>query len=558
MSQLSRRSVFLLGDFTVLLAIVMLLHLLVLCAWSRILSAKRYLAGGQRAEADRERSLIPDNLMSASERVLSISRKAVLFVCCGMTGTDPDWDLPAADEVVACKGCISVPAILYWPNIEIMVIAYYAAGISSVCTSVIALSATGLLDEPGTLVCAILGWTFLANFCLHECARIAVYWQRHRHRWVRSKDVEDRQNMDDPLLILLYRMRVHRKPSLRLQGSFLAQKPEVVGEGQEPKPTDPWLPSDASKTMHALHAPLALWWRRTGDEMHLSLSSSWLFGVNGRRAVGFGFQYVRFLMQAVVGVLVGSLEAQRGARSNAWHAALAVLIVIHVLFAAYCLLVAPSADRVESIFVGMESMLPSVSLMVRYAYLELRTSKALLDASALITLAAVCTILSLAPYEVLAVGFRKLCKPRRRKGRERSSRALVGKKSRVAVEEPAIPSTPVARGGSLERAADHHGVTLQRSLSSACVVTVGPDGRELTLREQRMQELRAARSKELREKQQASQRRLSRSKTAPRLRGDSITSRDSRISSRRVSSTSISMPRLNRSSSSSSRLSEAE
>ena len=367
-------------------------------------------------------------------------------------------------------------------------------------------------------------------------------------------------------------MRVIRKPSLRLQGSFLAQQLEV-GEGHNPqsKLTDPWLPMDASRTMHALHAPLALWWRRTGDEMHLSLSSSWLWGVNGGQSVGLGFQYVRLLVQAVVGIFVGLLEAQRGAQSLSWHAAVVVLIVTQMLFAAYCLYGAPSADRVESIFVGTECLLTSVSLICRYVYLELRTTKALLDASVFILLVAVCIILLRAPYELFAVGFRKLCKPRRRKGRERSKRALVGKKSRVAVEEPATPATPApaARGGSCGRAAGHQGVPLQRSLSTACVVTVTPDGRELTLREQRMQELRAARSKELREMQQASQRRLSRSKTAPRLRGDSMASRDGRStsSSRRVSSasfstrassTSISMPRLNRSSSSSSRLSEID
>ena len=524
--QLSERAVGQLGDFTLLLFLLSMLHLLVLCFWSRRLAAARFWAG-LLSEVNSSNYGPPGgrNCRDKSQLTRSLFKKLSLFAVCGRTGFEDDDDDDEEEEAAAdggaaatCGGCSSMPDILYWPNAEVLLVIFFAAGVANSCASTLASTATGFLQAPDTLTFAVFCMLFLAGFLVHEGARITVFWLRHHSLWVGEETVESRAKMDDPLLIVLHIAHIQRRPLLRFRGHFAVEKPGAGDKYRYTSATeraDPWLPAGASRLIRALHAPLARWWRRGEDDMYASLSLSWMFGVNGRTAPTALYQHTRVLFQALIGILVGVLESCQGARTGTWHTALVLAMAAHVLLAAYSLGAAPSADRVEGIFMGVELCLSFVSLLLRYVYAVGGASSAWLGHSAFVLLAALSVALFQVPYELIAWAFFRLCMPKRKKGRERSVRSLPvpgATTARVApLDNPLRPDNPLRRspspardtdrsgGPQLWRAPQTQGSPLAASAAKAQASRDGVTLTAATLRARRAKELQQERKREFHE-----------------------------------------------------------
>ena len=318
---LSARLVSQIGDFALVLGLVCSAHLLLLCAWSRALSARQHWRSGgllrvsdeeafKEADEDDDDDDEPTRAQRASRVAARCGRRLAnlgAFALCGRApahepslalrrrggrlvatvvrpveaddaaaGEEGGGEAAAAgaaeaSELAACKGCCCprVPALLYWPNAEVVVVMcdyaagasnaltlctrrkgrrphacvhaararapahgarrrYYAAGLSrSACLGTYAHLA-GTLDAPPTLGICVAGGAFLAGFMAREGRRLRAFRrQRHAERlWQPSRAISRRSEMDDPLLRALHCLRLQpRQPALRLRGRFVLPAP---------------------------------------------------------------------------------------------------------------------------------------------------------------------------------------------------------------------------------------------------------------------------------------------------------------------------------------------
>ena len=246
---------------------------------------------------------------------------------------DPDYeetDRPSCRNILRCD-VFTVPDVLYWPNIEVLVVIFFAAGIVHSCASVLsnATSAGRGLATAGLVMMAI--------FLLHETTRVLLFTVPHRKtHWFPTKKQVTLDEMDDMFMRRLARWRLVT-PARRMRGTFRVFYEDLI----EPE-----------RTKRAIRAPLALWWRRYPGDMYASLSCSWLARSSG--SVRFPFMLSRVLMQV-------GFSAIAGAGAPLLFTCVA-LILLQATLGIVCFVQAQ--DRLEGIISALEANLSGLSLFL--------------------------------------------------------------------------------------------------------------------------------------------------------------------------------------------------
>ena len=271
-----------------------------------------------------------------------------------------------------------VPSILWWPNIEVIIMIFFAPALMFHCAAVVAkaVKVYSIPDPPKGEINGVPrewldpqdlpkeevrervadgGAVFIiicmGIFIAHECARLFVFMRKHAEAlWISNEEVRVRAQMDDMILDLLCAVGLVR-PGLRFRGSLATD--ENSKDMAEPQ-----------RTSRALSAPYVFkfWERRAGDA-YATLSTSWLYHARGK--YGCFYQMVKFLTQVAFGVVVG-VSTQSGGYKGIAIVPIALLILLQLGLGYYCCKHNPSSDRLEGLVSGVEAILSAVSLTLRW------------------------------------------------------------------------------------------------------------------------------------------------------------------------------------------------
>ena len=234
-----------------------------------------------------------------------------------------------------------VPDLLYWPNLEVIVIILFAPGILFTAAQVFGdpYQKQGMHNA-----FAISAHILIFIFMLHEGLRISYFsWHYRKTLWAEADTIVSIEKMDDPLLKLLAKCKLVR-PAARWSGSWAIP----LADADEP-----------SRSMRAFWSPLAPWWLRRGGDMYASLAWSWLTGANG--TVNVGYQYLRMVLQSTFAAVAGL-----GVHAGRTLEVAVMLFLLQMILAIYCIFLSPATDRLESIVDGIAAILGAVHIVLRY------------------------------------------------------------------------------------------------------------------------------------------------------------------------------------------------
>ena len=254
-----------------------------------------------------------------------------------------------------------LPDALIWPNPEVMLLGFFAGGLTEAAASVIAASAAGVVRDDALVALAAICLILVVFFYVHEALRLVAFSKHHRHDVVRfrSPSVSSRHEMDDPLLKTMTRLRLV-KPSLRIRGQLEPPEADV----QEPK-----------RTIRHLEQPCGCGLRikgRTGDDQ--ARLYNWLVDASSTTS-GLFYQYLRSFTSALVAFIVGLGSAA----GKGTHGIALSLIAVQGGVAAFCFFSSAPGDRLEGQTSGVE--LAAGALNVLLLYLSAQTTMGLDAAS---------------------------------------------------------------------------------------------------------------------------------------------------------------------------------
>ena len=460
--QLNDRAVGAVGDFMLTLAIVASAHAFLLLSWYCIL---KFLES---------RSIVFAGHLAGSP-----------------PATPRGGVSDAADNMKRYFLDAAIPNILYWPNIEVLVVIYFSASVAESCSAVLASAAShSFPDRSGTVALAVLGWLFLAFFFIHEPLRISSFTRRHGELWQPAEKVKHYEDVDDRLLRTLHRHHLLKQPALRIRGKYEIPA-ELQGLSTSGSPPG-FISLIDSAGARALLAPMSRWWKRTPSDMHSSLASSWLARVNGQSAVSSLYQYIKLLIHLWFAILTGVVDANSSTDLAGWHVLVLLLATLMLLLGWYASCFTAAGDRLEGIFTMAEVTLSTTSLILRYARALGAGGDAALHVSTWLLAAAVMVALAYPFYDSATVHCASAGKvapkpqsskspskspktPNKRtaqetekaaaewaSGRRGASRSNPGKRSRVAVEDTSTVDSAAERRVTLRERRLHN---LQASYS---------------------------------------------------------------------------------------------
>jgi hypothetical protein len=424
---LSYHTVGTLGDFSFVLSFTISVHLIILYVWHLQIRSRLRLPLN---EMDFAAQMPPMTALIAAwrekdwETVQEWRDEFKLYLAARRRRLLASWsklwpkneDTPLDKEPTACKGCSSLPSILYWPNLEVLVIIVFAAAVAESSAAVISGTARATFEKPSTHSFAVCGLIFLALFVVHECARVGYFIQHHTAFW--KHEPSGRHGLrDDMLLQMMLAARCLKRPASRFRGEF--NVPPAIIVVYDPKDT---------RMQRALHAPISRFWTRAADDMFLSLKSSWLARVNGARKQFALYQYIRVLVHITFGLLVGTADSHRDTSSAAWHALILVTLALYLVLVWWCSFSGAAVDLIESIFTGPELILSFLSLLLRYFHaLGMGERDAMLLGSACLMALSIFVVLAHVVYEIVAlIEFRT--RPMREEARKKKALTEAEKK----------------------------------------------------------------------------------------------------------------------------------
>ena len=237
-----------------------------------------------------------------------------------------------------------LPSAFVFPNLEIVLVNFFAGGLTEAAASVLSAAAAGVVLGGGLVALAVLCLLAVIGFYAHEGVRLHRYFKRHDTAlWEASEKVSTIEAVDDPLMRAM--TRIGRAPSKRLRGVLEPAKADLA----EPR-----------RTLRAIGGSfkegIGIRKDDTAGDRHARLSC-WLAGASGR--FGVFYQYVRTLLLLLTAVVSGS--AAYGGEGGAAFAA-SLLVLIQLALAAYCALARVAADRLEGEVYGIEAVANAINV----------------------------------------------------------------------------------------------------------------------------------------------------------------------------------------------------
>ena len=248
-----------------------------------------------------------------------------------------------------------LPDFLVFPNLEVLFFVFMSAGLMSSSISVLGGFLSGAVDDLWLIFLALVCAATVAAFTLHELLRVAAFFRQHRRLFVKEDRPASRDEVDDPALWVLAKLRLIPAIS-RVRGDY--EPPEE--DNEEPK-----------RTERLLADPFAVWRRRKtpGDE-YSSLVTLWLSDVGGGYRGTF-YQNCKFLIHVSCAFMVGwGYDASPDSlRANTQALA---LVGLQGFLCVYCFLLCAAGDRLEGFVCGLEAGLMTSKLLCDWyaAYLN--------------------------------------------------------------------------------------------------------------------------------------------------------------------------------------------
>ncbi len=239
-----------------------------------------------------------------------------------------------------------LPAAFVFPNVEVILVNFFAAGLTEAAASVLGGAAAGVVLDHGLVALAVLCLLAVIGFYVHEGVRLFRYFKKYdTDLWKASEKVSTIKEVDDPVMRAM--TRVGRAPSKRLRGV------------REPSDADL---AEPSRTLRAIGGSFkeAIGIRKdaTAGDRHTRLSC-WLAGASGK--YGVFYQYVRTLLLLLTAVVSGSAAHSGDDEGGAAFTA-SVLVLIQLALAAYCALARVAADRLEGEIYGIEAVANAINV----------------------------------------------------------------------------------------------------------------------------------------------------------------------------------------------------
>ena len=100
------------------------------------------------------------------------------------------------------KGFRPLPAALIWPNLEVMILVFFTAGIVESSAAILNGYRKGIMDDPFFISLAITCCVLILLFILHEGCRIRRFYKSHSTElWTPSPKLHHYSEVDDPLCV---------------------------------------------------------------------------------------------------------------------------------------------------------------------------------------------------------------------------------------------------------------------------------------------------------------------------------------------------------------------
>jgi hypothetical protein len=250
---------------------------------------------------------------------------------------------------------ISLPGALVFPNLEIVVLNFFAGGLTEASASILSGAASGVVVDGGLIALAIGCLTAVVLFYCHELIRLRRFFLLHANSlWKPSPKIVSRSDMDDPLLRSLSKLSL-QPTSLRLRGQL------------EPPADDL---TEPQRTLRQLKRPFSMGWSthtNAGDQQ--AKLSVWLSDVAGGTR-GIFYQYVRSAITLLVAFVTG-WGANSGSET---HAIALSLVAANFIVAVYCVLGRAAGDRLEGNVSGCEAALSGVNILLLYLAAQTKPS----------------------------------------------------------------------------------------------------------------------------------------------------------------------------------------
>ena len=281
----------------------------------------------------------------------------------------------------------TMPAILCWPNIEVIVIVLFSAGMLKTSTAVLAGYSNGIINNEAAVALAVLEITLLGAVFTHELARLLFFYcklRADRSMWLQAPIHKNWCDVDDPFFRTLTKYHLV-KPAPRLQGRFVALEDEDFDE--------------AARTWRLIAGSLGCrWWRQPLTDIHTTLASSWAAGSCNRR--GLAYQPLRVLVQVWFGIAAGIGVRDASRIGVDAHSVGVAFLVPQAALGLYCLLCVPAADRLENAVVAWEALLSALSILLQLiSATSKRDARQWRSAAAASLLVAICLPFALAIYD---------------------------------------------------------------------------------------------------------------------------------------------------------------
>jgi len=332
-----------------------------------------------------------------------------------------------------------LPPLLYWPNLEVVIVVFYAAGITE--SSVAVMGSVAAVHFKGSLAIAVLGWLFLVGFLLHDFARLVLFSRDHlESAWQPSNEIEYFEDMDDPLMRAMLKHRLLRHPALRIKGRF---QPKWVSSASSA--FNPVVDKKKTPIGRALRAPFSRFWKRPADDAYKSLAYSWLARVNGKRKPYIFYQMGSVLIQMLHGLMNGAAMYEP---HDLCMALVALVIIMQISLAAGCLRFLPAADHLEGVAFSAETSVSALSLFVRFLLMcGVGDEVSMLEGAAGLSALAMAIAFCLPVYSTIRLlcvqnGILQRLMPQRKEANQARTPTPTGSKPRV---EERRPSTWIRR-----------------------------------------------------------------------------------------------------------------